>query len=185
MRTIGNLYLAIAISVMTDVGNVGDQALRIVQRSVLRIQPEYDGTLLQLDIDEVVVAKQKSDVQLRRFQLNAVVQRQNVIPEFSIIFPRNIAAVCETVILAVNNDVFCRIVRFPSRRGKNAAGNVSGDARGGIGGLDLIKLNDSLLVAFDAPEFHGQIMKIDGAHLVCGIAGRDKQNAHLRPIEIL
>ena len=75
VRTIGNLYLAIAISVMTDVGNVDDQVLGIVQRSVLRIQPEHDGTLLQFDIDEVVVAEQKSNVQLRCFQLDAVVQR--------------------------------------------------------------------------------------------------------------
>ena len=53
--TIGNLYLAIAVSVMTDMGNVGDQVLGIVQRSVLRIQPEHDGPLLQFDVDEVVV----------------------------------------------------------------------------------------------------------------------------------
>ena len=75
VRTIGNLYLAIAISVMTDVGNVDDQVLGIVQRSVLRIQPKHDGTLLQFDIDEVVVAEQKSNVQLCCFQPDAVVQR--------------------------------------------------------------------------------------------------------------
>ena len=71
---IGNLYLAIAVSVMTDMGNVGDQVLGIAQRAVLRIQPEHDGTLLQFDIDEVVVPEQKSNVQLCCFQLDAVVQ---------------------------------------------------------------------------------------------------------------
>ena len=74
VRTIGNLYLAITVSVMTDVGNVDDQVLGIVQRSVLCIQPEHDGTLLQFDIDEVVVAEQKSNVQLCCSQLDAVVQ---------------------------------------------------------------------------------------------------------------